>query len=192
MNTKINERKNIIVSFKANVSLPKGIDKRIQSLRGLTIINALIALPCICIVISTILLEPLGIEVFKWDKMGLLVIFSVSFSLGLPEYFYELKLLNHLKKINKASDFEGLEALNSELKMIIKVLNNKLKNYKYLIPLVLVIFIFGLLQIFSDTLNPYWGYLKIPVLLFYGISISRFVLTYPKINKNIRAAEKSL
>tara|TARA_R110002012_G_scaffold322105_1_gene555818 strand:+ start:25420 stop:25668 length:249 start_codon:yes stop_codon:yes gene_type:complete len=82
MNTKINDRKNIIVSFKSNVSLPnKGIDKRIQSLTGLTIINSIIFLLCCFIVLSSIVLESLGLDLLKWDKMGLLVILSVSFSL---------------------------------------------------------------------------------------------------------------
>ncbi|MDP5231681.1 MAG: hypothetical protein NWQ38_14915 [Cellulophaga sp.] len=193
MNPKINERKNLIVSLKSNLSLPnRGIDKRIQNLTGLNIFNGFISVLCIAIVLYVIIFESLGSAFIKWDKMGLLVIISVSFTLGLPESIYELKLLNHLKKINNASDFDGIEHLNAELSSMIKKLNNKLKNYKYLIPLVLVIFVFGILQIFSETLNPYWSYIKIPLLLFYSLIIGRFIITYKKIHQNISATENSI
>ena len=127
--TKIDERKNIIVSLKSNYGeRKKGIDKRIQYLKGMTILDLVLTTFCGGIVLLSIILEPLGYEFFKWQKMGLLTILSLSFILRLPEEIFELKLLKHLRNISDKSDFLGIDKLNSDLKIIVDKLNKKLKS----------------------------------------------------------------
>ena len=189
--TKIDERKNIIVSLKSNYGeQKKGIDKRIQYLKGMNILNLVLSVFCGGIILTSIVLEPLGFEFLKWQKMGLLTILSLSFILRLPEEIFEMKLLIHLKKISKKSDFSGIEKLNSDLKIIVNKLNKKLKYHGLIIPLAIIILVLGFVQILSDSLNPFWNYTKIPVLLFFGMIIIRFYSVNKKLIKNITETEK--
>jgi hypothetical protein len=189
--TKIDERKNIIVSLKSNYGeRKKGIDKRIQYLKGMAILDLLLTTFCGGIVLLSIILEPLGYEFFKWQKMGLLTILSLSFILRLPEEIFELKLLKHLRNISDKSDFLGIDKLNSDLKIIVDKLNKKLKYNRLIIPLAIIILVLGFIQVLSENLNPYWNYAKIPVLLFFGMIVIRFYNVYKKLNKNIMETEK--
>lgn len=124
--------------------------------------------------------------------MGLLTILSISFILNLPNELYELKLLKHLKNSNTKSEFNGIDELNTELKNVIDNLNNRLKNNWILIALGIVIMIMGIWQMFYDKNNPYWNYMKLPILMFYGINVIRFVFTNKKLTKNINETEKIL
>jgi len=189
--TKIDERKNIIVSLKSNYGeRKKGIDKRIQYLKGMTILDLVLTTFCGGIVLLSIILEPLGYEFFKWQKMGLLTILSLSFILRLPEEIFELKLLKHLRNISDKSDFLGIDKLNSDLKIIVDKLNKKLKYNRLIIPLAIIILVLGFIQVLSENLNPYWNYAKIPVLLFFGMIVIRFYNVNKKLNKNIMETEK--
>ena len=93
----------------------------------MTILDLVLTTLCGGIVLLSIILEPLGYEFFKWQKMGLLTILSLSFILRLPEDIFELKLLKHLRNISDKSDFLGIDKLNSDLKIIVNNLNKKLK-----------------------------------------------------------------
>jgi len=190
--TKIDERKNIIVSLKSSLGEPKkGIEKRFQFLKGMTILNLTLTIFSAGILVLSIISNLFNYEIFKWEKTGVLAILSLSFVLNLPNQFYELKLLNHLKKINSKSEFEGIEKLNIELKNIIEKLNNRLKNGWLEIILAIIIMIMGIWQMgFSNNNNPYWNYMKLPILAFYGIILFRFVFTNRKINENINKTEK--
>ena len=189
--TKIDERKNIIVSLKSNYGeRKKGIDKRIQYLKGMTILDLVLTTFCGGIVLLSIILEPLGYEFFKWQKMGLLTILSLSFILRLPEEIFELKLLKHLRNISDKSDFLEIDKLNSDLKIIVDKLNKKLKYNRLIIPLAIIILVLGFIQVLSENLNPYWNYAKIPVLLFFGMIVIRFYNVNKKLNKNIMETEK--
>lgn len=194
MKTKIEERKNIIVSLSSNYfgERDKGIDTRIKYLRTMGILNLVLAILCGGIIVLSILNEFFGFEIFKWNKMGLLTILSISFILNLPNELYELKLLKHLKNINTKSEFNGIDELNTELKNVIDNLNNRLKNNWILIALGIVIMIMGIWQMFYDKNNPYWNYMKLPILMFYGINVIRFVFTNKKLTKNINETEKIL
>jgi len=188
---KIDERKNIIVSLKSNYGeRKKGIDKRIQYLKGMTILNLILTIFCGGIILTSIILEPLGYDFFKWQKMGLLTILSLSFILRFPEEIFELKLLKHLKNISDKSDFSGIEKLNSDLKIIVSKLNKKLKYHGIIIPLAVIILVLGFVQVLSENVNPYWNYAKIPVLLFFGMIIVRFYNVNKKLTKNITETEK--
>ncbi len=81
--------------------------------------------------------------------------------MNLPNQFFELKLLKHLKKINSKPEFDGIDKLNSELKSIIDKSNNRFKNNWSIIILAIVILIMGIWQMGFDNGNgnPYWKYM---------------------------------
>lgn len=191
MNEKINQRKNIIISLKSNLGEPKnGIDKRISFLKGITILNLILTLISAGFLLLSIISELFDYEIIKWQKAAIMVLISLSFIMNLPNQFYELKLLKHLKKINLKSDFNGIEKLNSELKNIIDKSNNSFKNNWSIIILAIAILIVGIWQMGFDENNPYWNYMKLPTLMFYGIIIFRFIIRNRKLNKNIEKTEK--
>jgi hypothetical protein len=189
--TKIEERKNIIVSLKSNIGeQKKGIDKRIQYLKGISILHITLTLFCGGIVISSIISDLLGYEFYDWQKMGLLAILSLSAILNIPNELYELKLLNHLTKINSKLDFDGIEKLNNELKSLINKLNNRLRNNWFVLVLAILIMIMGAWQMLIESKNPYWNYMKLPIIAFYGIIILRFIITNKILSENINKTEK--
>lgn len=191
MNEKMNERKNIIISLKSNFGEPKnGIEKRLSFLKGMTILNLILTLISGGILILSIISELFDYEIIKWQKSALMVILSLSFIMNLPNQFYELKLLKHLKKINSKSEFDGIDKLNSELKNIIDKSNNGFKNNWSIIILAFGILIMGIWQMGFDENNPYWNYMKLPILAFYGIIIFRFISRNRKLNENIEKTEK--
>jgi hypothetical protein len=192
MNEKMNERKNIIISLKSNFGEPKnGIEKRLSFLKGMTILNLTLTLFSAGILVLSIISELFNYEIFEWKKTGLLAILSLSFILNLPNQYFELKLLNHLKKLGSKSEFNGIDKLNMELKNIIEKLNNRLKNGWIEITLAIIILIMGIWQMgFSDNNNPYWNNMKLPILAFYGIILFRFIFTNRKLNENINKTEK--
>jgi hypothetical protein len=110
--------------------------------------------------------------------------------MSLPNELYELKLLEHFKKINTKSEFNGIEKLNDELKIIIVDLNNRLKNNWIIFLIAILILVMGIWQSLYDNSNPYWKYMKVPTILFFGIIIVRFQITYKKLTKNISETEK--
>lgn len=184
----MDERKNIIASLKSNIGEPKkGIEKRIEFLKRMTILNLVLTIICAGISIISGLFD---YESFKWRKSALMVILSLSFIMNLPNQFYELKLLKHLKKINSKSGFDGIDKLNSELKSIIDRLNNRFKSNWSIIVLAIVILTMGIWQMGFDDNNPYWKYMKLPTLVFYGIIIFRFITTNRKLNENVNKTEK--
>ena len=195
MNEKMNERKNIIISLKSNFGEPKnGIEKRLSFLKGMTILNLILTLFSAGILVLSIISELFNYEIFEWKKTGLLAILSLSFILNLPNQYFELKLLNHLKKLDSKSEYNGIDKLNIELKSIIENLNNRLKNGWVEITLAIIILIMGIWQMgFSNNNNnnnPYWNYMKLPILAFYGIILFRFIFTNRKLNENITKTEK--
>ena len=191
METKIDERKNIIVSLKSNYGeRTKGLEKRIQDLKIMSSIKLVLTIFCGGILILSIISGQFGNELFKWQKMGLFSILSLSFIMNLPNELYELKLLKHLKRMNSKSEFSGIEKLNNELKNIVDKLNSGLKNNWIIIILAVAIMIMGIWQVLYDNNNPYWDYMKIPTILFFGIIIVRFTIINKKLNENINEMEK--
>ncbi|WP_288954483.1 hypothetical protein [uncultured Polaribacter sp.] len=189
--TKIDERKNIIVSLKPTYKEEnKGIEKRIQFLKGMTLVNIVLTIISAGIIVLSILAEIIDYEIFKWQKLALMVILSLSFIMNLPNQFYELKLLKHLKNINSKSEFDGIDKLNSELKIIIDKLNNRFKSNWSIIFLAFGILIMGIWQVLIEDKNPYWNYMKLPILAFYAIILFRFINTNKRLYENITETEK--
>lgn len=189
--TKINERKNIIGLFKSVYKKEnKGIEKRIQFLKIMTILYLIPTIVIAGILVLSIFAEIFDYKILKWEKSALIVILSVGFTIRIPNQFYEFKLLKHLKDINSKSEFDGIDKLNVELKNIIDKLNFGFKNNWIEIILGTGISILGIWQMGLGDSNPYWGYMKLPTLAFYGIIIFRFIIRNKKLNKNINKTEK--
>jgi hypothetical protein len=68
--TKIDERKNIIVSLKANYGeRNNGIEKRIQSLKITSSFNFILTIFFGLILLTSIISGLLGYEYFRWQKI---------------------------------------------------------------------------------------------------------------------------
>ena len=188
----MNERKNIITSLKSSLGeQKKGIEKRLLLLKGIFFLNVIQTVISAGVRAVTIISELFNYEIIEWKKSGLLVILSFSCVLNLPNQYFEFKLLNHLKKIDSKSEFSGIDKLNTELKIIIKKLNNRLKNNWIELILAIIILIMAIWQMgFSDSYNPYWDYMKLPILTFYGIILLRFIFTNRNLSENINKTEK--
>ncbi len=186
----MDERKNIIVSLKSSVGESgTGLKTRIKLLKILIIIYSLITIVLAGILTLSIISGLFNNEIISWQKSGLAVIVIFSVSLNLPKQIFELKLLQHLIKINTKPDFEGITKLNSELKKIIDQLNNTVKTRWFVVLLVIFVLIMAFWQLFSEN-NPYWDFMKIPFLLIYGILLTDFIITNRKLTKNIKETEK--
>ena len=191
MMTKIDERKNIIVSLKSMYKEDnRGIDKRIKHLRIMSFLNTTMSIVSGGIILTSIISEQFGFEILKWEKSGTLAMLSIMFFLNFPREIYELKLLNHLKRINDFKDFIGIEKLNLELKNLLSIMNNRKPNLVLIIFIVVLIFM-ALWQAFGLS-NTYWNYMKIPILLFFGFSVFNFIKLNKKLTGNIKQAEKIL
>jgi hypothetical protein len=192
MITKIDERKNIIVSLKSNYGeRKKGIDKHIQNLKILSFMHILLSILCFGSLLTSIISEQFGYEFFKWQKTGMFALLSLIALLNLPYEIFELQLLNHLKRINEYNDFNGIEKLNADLKNLIDKLNNRIKTNMIPIILGILILIMSAWQIMNED-NPYWEYMKIPIILFFGFIIIRFVIVNKKLTDNIQKMENTV
>jgi len=192
MTTKIDERKNILISLKSSKfgTRNRGIDEQIQTLKVLSLMNILLIVFCFGIIIFSIISEPLKNEVFEWSKTALYVLLSCFSLLNLPTKLIEIRLLNHLKKINQFNDFIGIDALNIELKNIIHKLNNPLKSNPIPIFLAFLLLIMSAWQLITSN-NPYWIHMKLLIMLFFILVVIKFLIVYKKLNQNIQQTENS-
>jgi len=189
--TKIDERKNIIVSLKSNYREEnKGIDRRIKYLRNMSVLNTVMSIIFGGIILISIISEQFGFEILKWEKSSLLVILSIAFFINFPREIYEVKLLKHLKTINDFKDFSGIDKLNLELKNLIDKLNNRKKTNLILIVFLLVLMFMALWQTYNQS-NTYWNYMKIPILLFFGYTVFNFMKVNKKLTENINQTENT-
>jgi MFS family permease len=190
--TKIDKRKNIIISFKSNYKDEhKPIDKQIRHLRVMSLLNVSLSIICGGMILLSIISEQFGIEILKWEKSAIISILSISFFLNFPNDIYEYKLLRHFKKIIDFPDFPELEKLNIELKNIIDKLNKRRNLSIVLIILIIAILVMGLWQVFDGD-NQYWIYMKLPILVLFGFIIFRFIQGYNRIIENIEEVESTV
>jgi len=193
MKKDIENRKSIIKSLKPTIAWgSKSIEKRVEFLKGITAVYIILTTLCAGILILTILAEIIGFKFTKWENIGLLAILSVSFVLNLPNQLYELKLTKHLIKLNSQSNLNGSESLNNELRKIIEQLNNRIKNNWLTLLLALIILVLGILQMGTENNSQVWGYMKIPMIIFYGIILLKFWKTNKSLSRNINDAENTV
>jgi predicted branched-subunit amino acid permease len=189
MKKNIETRKNIINSLKPTIDWSnKSLDKRVKFLKGISVVNIILTIICAGILFSTILSELIGLGFKKWENIGLFAILSLSFVLNLPHQFYELKLTKHLIHIKLKNELGNLEKLNDELKTIITKLNDKIKNNWHTLLLAVIILILGMWQMASENGDQIWSYMKLPIMIFYGIILFKFWKTNKSLNRNINAA----
>lgn len=192
MKTNIDNRKNIIISLKSYYGeRKKGIDKQIQFLKMSNFLNISISIVCFGVLITSIISEQLEFDFYKWQKTGLLALLSLIAFLNLPNAIFELKLLKHFKKINNYNDFNGIEKLNNDLKFQIDKLNNRIRTNIIPVILGILILFMSVWQTMSEN-NPYWEYMKLPIILFFGFIIIRFVIVNKKLSENIKKVENTV
>ena len=80
---------------------------------------------------------------------------------------------------------------NIELKNIIVRLNNRKKSSTFLIVFIILILVMGLWQ-FSLENNPYWNYMKFPIILFFGFTLTRFIQGFKNLEENIKKVESTV
>ena len=193
MKKDIENRKSIIKSLKPTIAWGnKSIEKRVKFLKGITAIYIILTTLCAGILILTILSEIIGFKFTNWENIGLLAILSVSFVLNLPNQLYELKLTKHLIKLYSQSNLNGLESLNNELRKIIVQLNNRIKNNWLTFLLALIILVLGIWQMGTENNSQVWNYMKIPMIIFYGIILLKFWKTNRSLSRNINDAENTV
>ncbi|MEL4307091.1 hypothetical protein [Joostella sp. CR20] len=191
--TKIEERINIAISIKSNYGeRKKGIDRQIQNLKWLITMNVVLSILFIGFIFASIFFEPLGLKVFQWHKMGLMVVFLPMFLMRIPNDIFELKLLNHSKKISGSKDFTALDTLNIDLASFIRKQNNQIKSAPVWFALTLFLLLAGVFQTINQEVNVYWSYVKIPVVLYILLFVIRFFMLNKKLNKNIQQVEEKL
>ncbi len=186
----INERKNIIVSLKSSLDIPKkGIKYKIKALKIVILIYLLLTIITVGMLSLSIIAELFNYELLKWQNTGLFAVMSLSITLNLSNKIFELKLLRHLININTIFDFEGITKLNDELKEIIDQLNNRFKLNKSVMLLVIFLLIMGIWQMGFQN-NQYWDFMKLPFLVFYGILLFDFIRKNKRLSKNIKETER--
>lgn len=192
MKTNIDNRKNIIISLKSYYGeRKKGIDKQIQFLKMSNFMNISLSIICFGILMTSIISEQLEFDFYKWQKTGLIALLSLIVFLNLSNPIFELKLLKHFKKINNYNDFNGIEKLNNDLKFQIDNLNNRIRSNIIPIILGILILFMSAWQTMSEN-NPYWEFMKIPIILFFGIIIIRLVIVNKKLSENIKKVENTV
>lgn len=183
------ERLKIIDSFKSLFGKrEKGIEKRIQFLKFSIPATSVLAILTVGIVICSIIFDRTDINMLTWSKMGLFVLLSISGILRFPNGIYEFKLLNHLERITKNKEYTVDQSLDLRLREIIEKLNT-MKHKWILMGITGVIGISSIWQFLGDGENPFLGYTKILVLIFYGMMIFNFIKSYKKLDANIKSAE---
>ena len=188
MMTKIDERRNIIESLKiSHTENIAGIDKRIKNLKISSIILISLSIVSGLLILISLIAEQLGFEILKWEKFGMTAMFITIFFINMPNDFYKFKLLKHLRLINDSKDYPELEKLNLELKKIIDRQNNR----KIIIIVLILILIMGFWQEFGGE-NPYWSYMRLPILAFLGFIIIRFFQVYKELSENMQKAENTV
>jgi len=112
----------IIESFKSVFGeRKKSIDNRLRYVEIVKYFSAAFILLVTIITIKSLLPFNIFSDKLEWNDSALVIILSITYLLHGPRYFYESKLLKHLKKLKK----EVIEApendiLNAQLRITIK------------------------------------------------------------------------
>tara|TARA_R100000935_G_C2817872_1_gene158204 strand:- start:540 stop:914 length:375 start_codon:yes stop_codon:yes gene_type:complete len=115
----------------------------------------------------------------------------ISFIINIPKQYYELKLLKHLRNIdidNVVDNIKEIDKLNTELENLMKSLSTSFKYSWIELILGTLIIIMSLWQMIFY--NPYWIYMKLPILMFYGIVLLKFIYLSSKLKNNMNKFTK--
>jgi hypothetical protein len=165
------------------------IDHRLRYVELLKYLSAAFLFLVTSIVIKSLLPFTILGDNLEWNDSALIVIISITYFLQGPGYFYESKLLKHLKKL-KTEDQEASEndTLNTQLRNAIKDLNCHKKKW-YILVSVVILMIASLIHLITDNFE-FWYYLKIPFLLFILLILFDFLKNYNRLSRNIKEYEE--
>ncbi len=167
----------------------KSIENRLKYLAVLKYLSAFIVLLVFLIIIKSLL--PLNFlnDKLKWNDSALIVMLSITYLIQGPRYFYESKLLSHLKKVeNEEMKTSNEVELNKELENTIHKINDPKSNW-LVIASIAVLMIISLIQLISGNFE-YWIYFRIPFLIFITTILFDFIKNYNLLNRNIKEYEK--
>lgn len=183
-------RIDIIESFKSFLGeRKKSIDNRLRYVEILKYFTAAFILLVIIIIIKSLLPFNFLSDKLEWNNSAVVIIFSITYLLHGPRYFYESKLLKHLKTLKKEEkEFSDNETLNVQLRTTINEINDHKRNW-FIVASVVIIMIASLIHVIIDDFE-YWEYLKIPFLLFIILISFDFLKNYNRLSKNIKEYEE--
>ena len=166
----------------------KSINNRLRYVELLKYFSAAFILLVTIIIIKSLLPFNILSDKLEWNDSALVIILSITYLLQGPGYFYESKLLKHLKKLkNEEIEARQDETLNTQLRITIENLNNHKKKW-FIVASVVILMIASLIQLIIDDFE-YWNYLKIPFLLFIILILYDFLKNYSRLSKNIKEYE---
>lgn len=145
------------------------------------------------VTIYSIFSELFGINHSIWDTSSLFILLSLAYLLDFPSLYLELKLLKHYSKINSKSSLIVSNALNKELKSLIKHPSFNLRDHNVTMFFIYTFFGCALLQLlFKTYFSTFWVLAKWPLLLFLGFIFYSFKTVSDKLTVNISKAESLL
>ncbi|HEY3370118.1 MAG TPA: hypothetical protein VGK10_04670 [Prolixibacteraceae bacterium] len=164
MNQQTEERIKIIRQFKSIGSTNALPSKRLQSIRLMAYLNVGLAnlLLIYLMVITACALFQVAPFIQYWQKIGLTVFISLSFTLWAHFTYIEYLFVKHIKKL-KEQDFSFDNTVNDELKGLIHDLNyNRFKPYWIIVPAIVLILASAMRVL---EFNPFWNSFLLPVLI---------------------------
>lgn len=189
MNNQIEERIKIIKGFKSytywKVKSPEEISKSLKVFAPLDYGFTLVLLLFVIVLSASALFE-LEFLSSKWEKSGLIVLMTISFSLRSPFSLAELMLKKHVQII-RTKNHSIKDSLNSDLKSIISSFDNRKKRIVYFVIPVVIVMLASFAQVFE--MNPYWSYFP-SIILAYCVFVFVWIhYQLLKLHSNLKAVE---
>jgi len=192
MNQQIEERIQIATEFKSKVDWKdESLEKKIQKLRITGFFNFGFANFLFFLVILMSILAFFHIEPFyqNWQKSGLIILLSASFSIHAPFYYTEYILLKHSKLILNL-DVESVDSLNDELSIIVNKLIKRGKIYYILYRTEIVIVVGTIFQV-SES-NPILSVFLYFILILSFLLVLELTYLTHLVRVNIKKVELSV
>lgn len=184
----MNQRIDIINNSRIfSASKSKPLQKRIYNSLSLIIIFSILSTLGILGILFSMIVDWFGLNFnLSWDTSSTIVVSSIFCLVFLAESLYSYILLKHIKRGLAKSIKKNVQAINTELQIILtqKV---ALTNNKLVFILGLVILICALLVKIFDTEFIYmyvWNYFKIPLLIFYVLFFRQTIKNLILIKRN--------
>ena len=167
----------------------KSIENRLKYLAVLKYFSAFIVLLVFLIIIKSFLPFIFLTDKLEWNDSALIVMLSITYLMQGPRYFYESKLLRHLKKVeNEEIKTSKEDELNKELEITIHKINDPKSNW-LVVASIAILMIVSLVQLISGNFE-YWIYFRIPFLIFIVLILFDFLKNYNLLKRNIKEYEK--
>ncbi|MCC9167134.1 hypothetical protein LN893_09785 [Pontibacter sp. XAAS-A31] len=180
MTEQVQQRIKILESFNAGISWQsKTHEQKRKRLFWLSTAHLVVTLILLFVLLWFTTRAILGIEVARWDKMGLLVLMSVSFFLRAPAYFVGYLLQKNIQR-TQAHKVNLDVKLTEELAETISRMNSRKRRILLMLPSV-VLSVAAILQVFE--LNSYWSVFRYFTLFYCFFFIVRTILEVSTVNR---------